>query len=92
MKSRKLHNYQILANFQKRALYRLQFLHRKLSIFIKWTDFSEISWSQEITNEQIFKGFPARFQKRASYRLVYLYEILSIFIKSPDFNEIKEND
>ena len=26
----------ILSNFQKRALYRLQFLHRKLSIFIKW--------------------------------------------------------
>ena len=25
----------LLSKFQKRALYRLQFLHRKLSIFIK---------------------------------------------------------
>ena len=36
----------LLSKFQKRALYRLQFLHRKLSIFTKWTDFSEISCSQ----------------------------------------------
>ena len=34
MKSRKLQNYQILANFQKRASYRLVYLHEKLSIFI----------------------------------------------------------
>ena len=35
-------------NFQKRALYRLQILHRKLSIFIKWTDFHENQHFQEI--------------------------------------------
>ena len=34
-------------DFQKRALYRLQFLHRKLSIFIKLPDFNEI---KEITD------------------------------------------
>ena len=33
----------ILRDFQKRALYRLQFLHRKLSIFTKSPDFNEIT-------------------------------------------------
>ena len=42
MKSRKSNKYQVLANFQKRALYRLQFLHRKLSIFSEITDSKEI--------------------------------------------------
>ena len=30
---------QIPIDFQKRVSYRLQFLNRKLSIFMKWTDF-----------------------------------------------------
>ena len=34
---------QIPMDFQKRALYRLQFLHRKLSIFTKSPDFNEIT-------------------------------------------------
>ena len=37
----------ILSNFQKRALYRLQFLHRKLPIFSEITDSKEI---KEISN------------------------------------------
>ena len=45
--SMKLKKYQILTNFQKRALYRLQFLHRKLSIFTKSPDFNDI---KEIAN------------------------------------------
>ena len=39
---RKLKKYHILTNFQKRALYRLQFLHRKLLIFSEITDSKEI--------------------------------------------------
>ena len=42
MKSSKLKNYQILANFPKRVSYRLQFLHRKLPIFSEITDSKEI--------------------------------------------------
>ena len=42
MKSRKSKKYQILKDFQKRALYHLQFLHRKLPIFSEITDSKEI--------------------------------------------------
>ena len=42
MKSRKLQKYHILANFQKRASYRLVYLYEILSIFIKSPDFNEI--------------------------------------------------
>ena len=35
-------------DFQKRALYRLQFPHRKLSIFTKSPDFNEIKDIKEI--------------------------------------------
>ena len=43
----------ILSNFQKRAFYRLVYLHQKLWIFIKSPDFNEI---KEITDfNQILK-------------------------------------
>ena len=61
--SMKLHISVLLSHFQKRALYRLQFLHRKLSIFIKWTDFK---WNQLISRNNKwtdFKGFLAWYQK-----------------------------
>ena len=57
MKSSKSKKYQILDNFQKRAFYRLVYLHEILSIFIKSPDFNEI---KEITDfNQIFKREPS---------------------------------
>ena len=44
-------------HFQEIACSRLVYLNENFYIFIKWTDFSEISWSQEITNEQISRDF-----------------------------------
>ena len=44
-------------DFQKRALYRLQFLHRKLSIFTKSPDFNEITEIKEIKQISDFSQF-----------------------------------
>ena len=41
MKSRKLKNYQILANFPKRAFYCLVYLYQKLWILRKMTNFND---------------------------------------------------
>ena len=49
MKSRKLKNYQILANFPKRAFYRLVYVMNRFQwIFIKSPYFSEITDFNEI--------------------------------------------
>ena len=47
----------LLSKFHKRALYRLQFLHRKLSIFTKLPDFNEITDFQEIKEITDFNQF-----------------------------------
>ena len=49
--------YQIPMDFQKRAFYRLVYLHEKLSIFIKSPDFNEITDFKEITEITDFNQF-----------------------------------
>ena len=57
MKSWKSKKYQILRDFQKRAFYRLVYLHEILSIFIKSPDFSEITDIPEIKEISDFNQF-----------------------------------
>ena len=81
MKSKKLQKYQILTNFQKRVSYRLQFLHRKLSIFMKWTDFKDF---QETACLELI-----RFQRSPTVWCTCL-KYYQKWLKWTDFNEIKE--